>query len=92
MREKGLGMTEQSGTPVENRIRVRVVAHSVTSSLQAAINAALEEEYAKGAEVVNISLASTPPVEYSSPGMTTLTSPRGEHVALILLRPGRGGQ
>ena len=76
-------MAEHSLTSPINHLRVRVVSHTVASALERSINSVLEEEQAKGAQVIDIKLSSTPPVEPS--GMTT---PRGEHVALILLRSG----
>ena len=76
-------MTEQSG-----QVRVRVVTTLMASGLQGAINSVLEDEQANGAEVVDITLTYAPPLESSSPGMTTVTTPRGEYAALVLLRSG----
>jgi hypothetical protein len=70
-------MAEQSG-----QVRVRVVTHSVASSLQSAINSVLEEEQSGGAEVVDIKLTSTPAVP------DQFGSGFGEHVAVIILRSG----
>ena len=76
-------MTEQPRTSATDQIRVRVVSRPELTSLERAINAILEEEHAKGAEVVDIKFSAT---------ATTTTSggtpPRGEYVAMILLRSG----
>ena len=57
---------------------------SFLRSFEQAINTVLEEEYANGAELVDIKLAATSP-----PAGTMTGTGFGEHVALILLRPGR---
>ena len=79
-------MSERSTGAGDGQIRVRVVMQSITSGLEEAINRVLREEQARGAEVVDVKVTSTPPAE----GRSALGSSFGEHVALILLRGGRG--
>jgi hypothetical protein len=76
-------MTEQTRTSASNQIRVRVGSRPEPTSLERVINATLDEEYAKGAEVVDIKLSSTAIANTSG-----TTPPREEYVALILLRLG----
>jgi hypothetical protein len=72
-------MAEQPRT-----VRVRVVTAPLASALQGAINSALDEEQAHGAELIDIKLTSTP----APPSDTRFGSGFGEHVAVILLRSG----
>jgi hypothetical protein len=74
-------MTDQSGTRAKEHIRVRVVSYPTPPGLEVKINQTLEEEYANGAEVMDIKLTSTS--EASGPSSSS------EYVALILLRLGR---
>ena len=76
-------MAGQVRTSMSGQIRVRVVSRPEATSLERAINAVLDEEYAKGAEVIDIKFSSA-----SAANSPELTTPRGEYVALILLRSG----